>query len=385
MSEFESVDPAAEQPEEVQDRPEALNSDLDKSAVPMGLRPAQVNENGHEAFAPEGPKDNSPGNAELNSPSPVGAAEPASQFFDPAATARESTWASAPAADPVPAPLFDSYTRPYIPPPERIPHLGHVALLGLLAFFGALGAILLTRSALYFHLGGISTVKQAVADIRYTLGGQAAFYLLTFGACLVFFPLLWHKGFFEGIQWQASTALRLRFRLFGAAFVCFVLALLNGILLPSPNEAPIDKIIRAPGAPWLLFAFGVTLAPFFEEIAFRGFLLPALCTAADWLNEQSSRQLRMPLDPAGHPQWTRSSMVIASVFTSVPFALMHAEQTGYALGPFLLLVCVSLVLCFARLATRSLAASVLVHAAYNFLLFSLMLVGTQGFRHLEKM
>ena len=35
--------------------------------------------------------------------------------------------------------------------------------------------------------------------------------------------------------------------------------------------------------------------------------------------------------------------------------------------------------------TRSLAASVLVHASYNFLLFSLMLLGTSGFRHLDKM
>jgi hypothetical protein len=34
---------------------------------------------------------------------------------------------------------------------------------------------------------------------------------------------------------------------------------------------------------------------------------------------------------------------------------------------------------------RSLAASVLVHASYNFLLFSLMLLGTSGFQHLDKM
>jgi hypothetical protein len=64
---------------------------------------------------------------------------------------------------------------------------------------------------------------------------------------------------------------------------------------------------------------------------------------------------------------------------------MHAEQTGYSLGPFILLVCVSLVLCWARLSTRSLAASVLVHASYNCLLFSFMLLGTSGFQHLDKM
>jgi membrane protease YdiL (CAAX protease family) len=38
-----------------------------------------------------------------------------------------------------------------------------------------------------------------------------------------------------------------------------------------------------------------------------------------------------------------------------------------------------------RLITRSLAASTLVHACYNFTIFFLMLVGTGGFRHLDKM
>jgi membrane protease YdiL (CAAX protease family) len=78
-------------------------------------------------------------------------------------------------------------------------------------------------------------------------------------------------------------------------------------------------------------------------------------------------------------------MVVGAILTSIPFAAMHAEQTAYSLGPFVLLVCVSLVLCTVRLTTRSLAASVLVHASYNFLLFALMLIGTGGFRHLDKM
>jgi hypothetical protein len=78
-------------------------------------------------------------------------------------------------------------------------------------------------------------------------------------------------------------------------------------------------------------------------------------------------------------------MVIGSLLTSVPFALIHAEQTAYSIGPFLLLVSVSLILCWVRLSTRSLAASVLVHASYNFVIFLLMLIGTWGFTHLDKM
>jgi hypothetical protein len=187
------------------------------------------------------------------------------------------------------------------------------------------------------------------------------------------------------VQWNAATAVRLRWRLASAAVVCFLLALLSGELFPGPTNAPIEKIFKTPGAAWLLFAFGVTFAPFFEETIFRGFLLPSLCTAYDWLSERTAHEPVRSLGPNGHPQWSLPAMVVGSLLTSLPFAAMHAEQTGYALGPFFLLVGVSLVLCFARLATRSLAASVFVHACYNFLLFSLMLAASDGFRHLDKM
>ncbi|HEY1902932.1 MAG TPA: CPBP family intramembrane glutamic endopeptidase [Terracidiphilus sp.] len=283
--------------------------------------------------------------------------------------------------------LFRSFNDPR--PPRswsvRIPNFGHLALLLLLACGGLLSAGLLAQAALHFHLWGISSAQKAATDVHYTIGSMAALYLVTFGAALLIFPLVWHKNFFAGLQWNAFKALHSFRTLVGAACVCFVLALVDEVLLPGPANAPIDKLFDSRTAAWLLFVFGVTFAPFFEEIIFRGFLLPALCTAYDWFSEKASGNSALPLDPNGHPQWSLGAMIFASVATSIPFALMHAEQTAWSLGPFLLLVAVSLVLCWARLATRSLAASVLVHASYNFLLFSLMLLGTSGFRHLDKM
>jgi len=281
--------------------------------------------------------------------------------------------------------LFREHWAEPAPPQERIPNFGHLSILILLALAGLLGAGLLARLALNYHLFGVTTLHQAASEIHFTLGTQGVFYVLTFIGCLIIFPLLWHKGFFAGLQWRASVALHCRGRLISAAVICFVLALINGYLLPGPSDTPIDRIFRLPGAAWMLFAFGVTLAPFFEEIAFRGFVLPALSTAFDWMAEKSEGAPPHPVDENGHPQWSMPAMIIAAIITSILFAFMHADQTGYSIGPFLLLVCVSLVLCWARLSTRSLAASVLVHASYNFLLFSMMFLGTGGFRHLDNM
>jgi hypothetical protein len=313
---------------------------------------------------------------------PVGSANPAAWPHSPAPGAINGLQAPTQAAEPA---LFAAWEQPEILPAIRIPHFGHLLLLLALTFVGGVCTFIATRTALHYRLFGVSTVAGAMKDIHYVLGSQGVLYVCTFAVCLLIFPLLWHKSFMAGVQWNGATALRLRKRLGLAAAFCFVFAMVNGLFMKEPTNAPIDQIVRERGAAWLLFGFGITLAPFFEEIVFRGFLLPACCTAWDWAVERSTGRPPRPLGANGHPQWSPFAMITGSIATSIPFALMHAEQIAGAAGPLLLLVCVSLVLCAVRLATRSLAASVLVHACYNFLLFSLMLLGTEGFRHMERM
>jgi membrane protease YdiL (CAAX protease family) len=279
--------------------------------------------------------------------------------------------------------LFQTWSRIEIARPARIPHLGHLCLLAAFAMVGFVCATLAMMAAVHIHLFGAASMVKAATDVHYILGSETIIYLITLTGSLLLFPLLWNKSFFAGIQWRGAAALD--WRLPATAVGCFALAALDETLLPGPNHAPIEDVFRSPGAAWLMFAFGVTFAPFFEEIAFRGFLLPSLATAWDWAIEKSTGKPARPLDANGHPQWSIFAMVAASIATSLPFALMHADQQGHSLGPFLLLVTVSLILCAVRLVTRSLAASTLVHACYNFMIFFLMLVSTGGFRHLDKM
>jgi membrane protease YdiL (CAAX protease family) len=272
-----------------------------------------------------------------------------------------------------------------IPRQTRIPHFGHLVLFGLIAFFGAVCAGGLTALALHLHWFGVYNVKQAKLDIHYALGSEAILYLVTFGICLLIFPLVWRKSFMEGLHWNGAAVLRKYRVLISAAIICFLLAMLSEYVMPGPTNAPIDKMFQIPGAAWFLFAFGITFAPFFEELIFRGFLLPAFCTACDWVAEKVQDKGAPPLYADGHPQWSFGAMVFGSILSSVPFALIHAPQQGYSLGPFVLLLVVSLVLCWARLSTRSLAASVTVHATYNLMIFLLTMITTEGFRNMHKL
>jgi hypothetical protein len=290
-----------------------------------------------------------------------------------------------PASNIASEPSIFTYEPPAPPPPARIPHLGHLALLTAFLLFGFLCATVLMLVAFFLHWGGITTQDQIKTNVYYLLGFEAILYFIALALSFFLFPLFWRKSFFAGIHWRGRTALHWSWLLAPLAVGCFGLAMLVEVLLPGPEHAPIEDLFRTPGAAWTMFFFGITLAPFFEEIFFRGFLLPSLATAWDWIVEKSTGKLALPLDENGHPQWSMAAIIAASIPTSLLFALIHADQQGHSFGPFLLLFTVSLILCAVRLKLRSVAASTLVHACYNFLIFSFMLIGTGGFRHLDKM
>jgi hypothetical protein len=289
------------------------------------------------------------------------------------------------------------FVEPYVqpaypipePPPARHPNFADASLFLVLLIVGLLITTGLLGAALYFHWlehwFGLKSFEEAAKSTPTALGTQLLIYLIGLVGAVPFFRMIWGKGYFEGLHWHSATAYRLRYRLVGMAVACNVLAMVGNWLLPFPQHAPIDKLFSTSADAWMLACFGITIAPFFEEMIFRGFFLPAVATAWDWILERTTGRSPRPLDAAGNPQWSVGAMIFGSLVVSAPFALMHSAQVGQAWGPLLLLYCVSLILCGVRLTTRSLAASTLVHSAYNFMLFAVMFAQTGGFRHMDKM
>lgn len=262
-------------------------------------------------------------------------------------------------------------------PVRRIPHLGHALLFFSLAFL-----LLQIATVLCFYLLHIPLLSYALHP-GISLLGQGFGYLLTLFVSFQLFPRLWQRSFLHGIQWNVLAAHRRWVWVVPAAIVLSLLAQYADRFVKQPDNDLIGHIMQTIHGAWLVTIFGVLVAPVTEEIAFRGFLLPALATAYDWLALERS--------PASLRKWEMSSMhttgavVFAAVFSSIPFALIHAGQLSHAWGAVGILFVMSLALSFVRIRTHSVACSTLMHATYNLTVFAAAFIQTGGYRHLEKL
>jgi membrane protease YdiL (CAAX protease family) len=186
--------------------------------------------------------------------------------------------------------------------------------------------------------------------------GQVFAYLLILAFMVSIVKRVPSRNFWHAIRWNwpknwstyLLAGMALSFALQGIAH-----------FLPIPKELPMDQFFRTPAEAWALSLFGLTLAPLFEELFFRGFLYPVLVR--------------------------RFGIVIAVLATAASFSLIHAPQLGRAWGPVLVIFMVGLALTITRAVTKSVAAGLIMHMAYNGTLSVLLFVGTDGFRHLERL
>lgn len=267
-------------------------------------------------------------------------------------------------------------------PQRRIPNLGHALLFVgfafvLLVFFQLLLSVFGEQPA--SATAGAVTVqhpKLQIATLAFT-------YLTTLLAAWLIFPLMWHRGFFDGIRWHWSTARHQAARLIGVGLLLGAMMQIVTNFITPPKTLPIDQFFASQTDAWIITCFGTIVAPIFEEIAFRGFLVPAFAIAYDWLS--------LPRTDAARAHWQTTtslsplSLVFSTVLTSTFFAMLHAEQVSHLWAALLVLFSISVVLTVIRVRTQSVAASALVHAAYNGFVFLSVIIATGGYRHLDRM
>jgi membrane protease YdiL (CAAX protease family) len=256
----------------------------------------------------------------------------------------------------------------FLPLPERpAPVVEILSENPVWSGWDVLQIVLLTLASVFVFLPLVAFVAQrflypkvaffeVVTYPLVTVAGQGFAYLVILAFMFSIVKREPGRDFWQAIRWNwpkhwsnfLLAGMALSFALQGIAHV-----------LPMPKELPMDRFFRTPGEAWALSLFGVTFAPLLEELFFRGFFYPVLAR--------------------------RFGIGIAVVVTAASFGLIHAPQLGRAWGPVLVIFMVGLALTIARALNKSVAASLLMHVAYNATLSVLLFIGTDGFRHLERL
>jgi len=252
---------------------------------------------------------------------------------------------------------------------ENPPWTGWDVLLLASIFFVGLFLFTMSAEALVgvFHLFGYNSsqllhdhkeIERFSYDLRIILPVELLSYLVLLISMIWLMRKRTHgqQGFFEGVHWRWPHNMWPIFLFTGAVLQVAVQRI--STLLPVPSKLPIEHFFQTPTQVLFMGATSVLVAPFIEEIFFRGFLYPALTR--------------------------RLGIAAGVVLTSLGFMLMHGPQLDFSWAPMLILLVVGLVLTIVRARTKSLASSVLIHMSYNATLFLLFFIETEGFRHFER-
>ena len=227
-----------------------------------------------------------------------------------------------------------------------------ISVFAVLSFFvlGAIALVIFMRA----HRGHNLDPKELTTNVFFVLPTEFAAYAVILGFMAF---LVWARhqtSLFKAIHWNLPNRRLTRNALITGFAVTFVsevgMVALNRWV---PKTLPMTELFKDRPSAIFLALFAILVAPFMEEVFFRGFLYPALA------------------------RWTGS--VVSILITTCLFTLLHGAQLGYSWAALVPIFIVGTVLTVARAITNSVSTSVIIHMTYNFTLMAEAFIGTHGF------
>ena len=261
------------------------------------------------------------------------------------------------------APLPVDGSTDVVEPRSHAIDLVDVLLLGFAAvgaffFLGGLvaGIFMVAYSSRGVSYGAAEEILKR--NVFFVVTSQFVVYLAIVG-CMAFLVSVRHQtSLFKAIHWNTPDRRRALYAVMTGASLALVADIGEMVLNRwIPQSVPITEYFRDRPSALLLGAFSVLVAPFMEEIVFRGFIYPAF---ARWMG-----------------------VLPSIVVTALGFALLHGSQLGYSWALLLVIFVVGVALTVTRVVTKSVATCVIAHMAYNLALFTQTYIQTHGFRHTQ--
>ena len=210
----------------------------------------------------------------------------------------------------------------------------------------------LIQPTLHWHM----TKEKLASDPFFLLALQIVFYALMFAGIYVLVTVGHEQPFWVMLRWRRITPGRALVFLAGGAFLTVAIALLPP-LLPDASQFPLESLFNSRSAAYAIGAFAILVAPFMEEMIFRGILFGIF---------ESQVGLRF-----------------AILMTAILFGGLHVPEYWGAWNHMFLIFLVGLVFSLARGRSGSLAPSVFLHVGYNGSMMIALFLSTQHFRNLH--
>jgi membrane protease YdiL (CAAX protease family) len=216
--------------------------------------------------------------------------------------------------------------------------------LAALAFLTSYFIVFLGYLAVY-GLGGKHGLPQSGPENSVlSLVFQFVLYAMFFGFIYLLVVVYHRRPFWESIKWRNPTGRQALGYLAGGILLA-ILVQLAPTVLPDKQDFPLQQMFSSPLASYAVAAFAVFIAPFMEELIFRGVLFAII-----------ERQ---------------AGLTFAIITTAILFGALHFFEYRGAWNHLLLIFLVGGVFSLTRGLTRSLAPSVILHFAYNLSLMAL--------------
>jgi hypothetical protein len=265
----------------------------------------------------------------------------------------------------------DSDLSPQFPVPEAVPtptdapaprtpwtlrNLLVLIVTSLIALLAANMLVVAGYAALQ-PIMGWPKISQAVHNNPFLLLAlQSVFHALIFLTIYLFIVVNHRLPFWETLMWQTPAAPKALLFFLGGIALAVAIQIMPP-LLPDRDDFPLTRLFTSPQAGYAIAAFAILIAPFMEELIFRGVLVSFF----------------------QHLAGDR----VAVLGTAALFAVLHVPEYWGAWNHVLLILLVGLVFSGARGVTGSLVPSVILHVAYNGSLMTALFIQTRHFRDVQ--
>jgi len=244
------------------------------------------------------------------------------------------------------------------PPPElwRLRDLGFFVAYATFTLVLAPLFLLMVYAILQPLAHWRTTATAAAAQPIFAVAAQSVSYAMILACVYVLVAVHYDLPFWTALKWRRPGVKRGLTLFLGGIMMAFgVLAASS--LLPDKKPFPLEQMFNSPAAAYTVAAFAIFVAPFMEELIFRGVLFTFFERHA--------------------------GLRFAVISTALLFAALHVPEYWGAWNHVWLILVVGLIFSLARGQTDSLAPSVILHVAYNTSLMAMLFFATHHFHTIQ--